>query len=141
MSSRRFQSAEIAFDVPDGWTDDSKVSFVFPEAATSLNLTDGSAGPVPTLAACEQQVMRQLQAAFKTVRLVERREVAVGAEKGIRLTVEWPHPPTVFRAIITFAIVDGVLWTLSASTPVDKLAETEEAIERAMRSFSVHKPT
>ena len=137
MGSRRFQSTELAFDVPDGWTDDSRVSYVFPESATSISLTDGSAGPEATLAACEHQILLQLKHAFSTVRLLERREVAVGAVAGIQLTVEWTRPGVAFRTVVTFAIADGVLWTLSASAPQDKRDETDATIERAMRSFAI----
>jgi len=69
--------------------------------------------------------------------LLERREVAVGAAAGIQLTVEWTRPGIAFRTVVTFAIADGVLWTLSASTPQDKRDETNATIERAMRSFAI----
>lgn len=137
----RFQNQEISFEVPEGWIDQSTTSFVFPEAATGVTLTSERARPGETLDGAVAALRVSLAALFPGFLVLRVRPRRLGAAEGRELIVEWRHEIGQLRHVLVLALHDGQLWTLTASTPCARLAETEAAIARAIASFAVLEPS
>ena len=130
---RRVTSHEIAFDVPDDWTDASRTTFVFPETSTDVSLTHmGGARGMP-LDVCARVLLHQLGAMHPQMKLV-RRHIEPG--RWLELVVEWPEDGASVRSVVRSFVVDDRIWALAARMPRSAVDEVTPVIERTMASFS-----
>lgn len=132
-----FANDEIAFDVPDDWTDASLTSFVFPEAETNIALAKRRADVAVPLGAYTVALVRALQQAYPNVAIVDRREVRVGATKGERITLEHDDRASRVRNIVVLALRGPELWSLAARIPVAQRETAEAVVTRTLGTFEV----
>ena len=133
----RFENHEIAFDIPDGWTDASLTSFVFPEAKTNIALAKRKAEVGIPIDAYTTSLVHALRQAYPDLAMIERREVRVGATVGEQITVECDHTSARMRNIVVVALRGAELWSLAATIPVAQREAAEQVVTHALGTFEV----
>lgn len=109
-------------------------TYAFPEAGTRITLTRSE----PTRPTVEEQataIVEQLRRVFPRLKLRARHEGTAGAARAVQLDVEWVNEAVVVRNVILVTLHDDAVWSLTATTPQERFAETQEAITRALASF------
>lgn len=130
----RYTSEEIAFDVPDGWTDRSTTKFVFPEVAADVSLSRTVGVRGMPLEVCAIVQLHRLRAKTPGLRVLDRR---IEPGRWLQLTVEWREGGTRMHAVLRSMVVDDELWTLVARAPTSAADECGHVIERTMESFAL----
>lgn len=133
----RFENHEIAFDVPDDWTDASLTSFVFPEASANIALAKRKAEVAIPLGAYTASLVHALRQVHPKLELIDRHEVRVGATTGEQITIECDHPTSRMRNIVVVAFRGAELWSLAASIPIAQLETAEQVVAHALGTFEV----
>ena len=130
---RRFTNHEIAFDVPEDWTDASTTKFTFPECSADVSLTYiGGARGMP-LEVCAYVLQCQVRNAYQDVELV-RRHIEPG--RWVELVVAWSEDGAQVCAVVRAMIVGDQIWKLVARTPKSAVEETRLVVARTMASFA-----
>jgi len=102
---------------------------------SNVTLTNREADPRIPIGEYAAALVRHMAAHWPELEVVEAREVRIGDDPGVHVEVEWKGTDGRQRSIARIVLREQKLWSLTATTPVNKLDETKATVDRAMRSF------
>ena len=139
----RFQNAEVTFEVPDDWVDQTAVIYaerVGKGIPATVALVRNAFPPSGTLEERVAAVTRKLFTELARPRSRRRTGLSIDSVPAVQLLVEWKHPAAEsITQLITLFLRDDTFWSFTATVPSKRIDAVDWILQKVMSSLRIAK--
>jgi len=140
-----YEAKDLAFEVPDGWSDKSVIAFApsgagrkaaAPSFVVTREKIDGE-----TLRTFAGRQLSQMAKGLKDFKLRVDRQVKVSDAEAVQYEFSWSAPSGTIFQQITMALHEGSVYLFTATAPIAQAAQVRELFDRILASVQLRGPT